>query len=64
MGQDFICSMVSKYPDSPTKMGQSIEWFSLPRGPEWNSMEVAFLQGPGIWAVCAIYSGRVPDCGS
>lgn len=23
-----------------------------------------FLQGPGKWAVCPIYSGRVPDCGS
>lgn len=45
-------------------MGQWIERFSLLRGPEWKATEVAFCKGPALGPVCAIYSGRVPDCGS
>lgn len=45
-------------------MGQWIEGFSLLQGPEWKATEVAFCKGPALGPVCAIYSGRVPDCGS
>lgn len=72
LGQDFVFSMVPEsYPNSlSNKICHSIItrkvviFVSYGEAFEWSSTEVAFARARHLEPVCAIYSGRVPDCGS